>query len=109
MPIYFDLHPPGAVPLMALSQGIEDARTGAEDQHKVRQIDYYCAAEGAIYCVLESPSPEAFRARHEARGMPCADVLPISGVDWQVPLSAEARQMVDQAIQRDWYARHPAV
>jgi hypothetical protein len=105
VPIYFDLHSPGHVPLSAIGQGIADARSGVQDKHHVRQVDYYCAAEGAIYCVLESPSAEAFRARHVERGIPCADVLPISGVDWPLPLTAAARQALDLAIQRDWQSR----
>ena len=105
MPIYFDLHPPGVVPLPAITQGLLAARTGAEDRHHVRQVDYYCADDGAIYCVLEAPSPDEFRARHAERGLPCEEVLPIADVDWQVPLGAAARRALNQAIQRDWQAR----
>jgi hypothetical protein len=109
VPIYFDLHPPGEVPLPAISQGIDDAGSGAEDQHHVRQVDYYCASDGSIYCVLQAAGPEAFHARHADRGIPCADVHPISEADWTLPLSAEARQQLDRAIQQDWQARHPSV
>ena len=109
MPIYFDLHPPGAVPLPAISQGIEEAGSGVEDQYHVRQVDYYCAVEGSIYCVLEAPGPEAFLARHAERGIPCAEVHPITDVDWRVPLSTQARLQLNAAIQRDWATRHPSV
>jgi hypothetical protein len=109
VPIYFDLHPPGDVPLPAISQGITDARSGVEDHHHVRQVDYYCAVQGAIYCVLEAPSAEAFRARHVERGIPCADVLPLTGAEWQLPLSASTRRVLDEAIQRHWYAHSPSV
>ena len=105
MPIYFDLHPPGEVPLASIRRGIADARSGVEDHLHVRQVDYYCGADGAIYCVLEAPSPDVVRARHAERGMRCAEVLPASGVDWQLPLEGAARQALDQAIQRDWQAR----
>jgi hypothetical protein len=109
VPIYFDLHEPGDVPLAAISQGVDDAGSGAEDQHHVRQLDYYCAVEGSIYCVLEAPDENEVRARHAERGIPCAEVRTITSVDWKVPLSAEARRELDQAIQRDWQARHRSV
>ena len=109
MPIYFDLHPPGVVPLATISQAIEDAGSGAEDQYHVRQVDHYCAVDGAIYCVLEAPGPEAFQARHAERGIPCAEVHTLTDAEWKVPLSAELRRELDQAIQRDWQARHPSV
>jgi hypothetical protein len=109
VPIYFDLHPPGDVPLPAICQGVVDAGSGVEDQYRVRQVDYYCAAEGAIYCVLEAPGPEAFQARHAERGIPCVEVHAITDVDWKVPLSARARQQLDRAIQRDWHSRYPSV
>lgn len=105
MPIYFDLHPPGDAPLPVIRQGITDARSGAEDQYGVRQVDCYCAAAGAIYCVLEAPDPEAFRARHAKRGIPCVEVHAITDAKWKAPLSAEARQELDRAIQRDWQTR----
>jgi hypothetical protein len=75
----------------------------------VRQVDYYCAADGAIYCVLEAPGPEAFQARHVERGIPCIEVHAVTNADWKVPLSAETRQELDRAIQRDWYSRYPSV
>jgi hypothetical protein len=109
VPIYFDLHPPGDVPLPAISQGIVDAGTGIEDRHRVRQVDYYCAADGAIYCVVEAPGPEAFQARHAERGIPCVEVHALAEADWKVPLSAEMRRELDRAIQRDWQARYPSV
>jgi hypothetical protein len=109
VPIYFDLHPPGDVPLPALRQGIDDAGSGAEDQHHVRQVDYYCTSDGSIYCVLQAPGHEAFHARHVERGIPRAEVYPVTDAEWTLPLSAQARQELDQAIQRDWQARHPSV
>jgi hypothetical protein len=36
-------------------------------------------------------------------------VYPVTDLEWTLPLSAQARQELDQAIQRDWQARHPSV
>ena len=93
----------------ALTRGMADAGSGAEDQHHVRQVDFYCAPDGAVYCVLEAPSPDAFRARHVERGMACSEVVPLPGRKWHLPLSARARHQVERAIRRDWLARHPLV
>ena len=109
MPIYFDLHSPGDVPLSAIGQGIADARSGVQDEHHVRQVDYYCTVDSSIYCVLEAPSEEACRARHLQRGIPCAEVHLITDAEWNVPLTAETRQELNRAIERDWQARHPVV
>ena len=109
MPIYFDLHAPGDVASPVLSQGVEDAGSGAEDRHHVRQVDYYCADDGVIYCVLEAPSADDVRARHAERGMSCGEVYTMTQVNWHLPLSTETRQELDHAIQRDWEARQQAV
>jgi Protein of unknown function (DUF4242) len=105
LPIYFDLHPPAEVSARDIREGLADARSGTQDRHRVRQIDYYCAIQGAIYCVLEAPSPDAIRARHAAQGLPCREVVVIDGLEGQLPLSAQDRRVLDEAIRRDWQAR----
>ena len=107
--IYFDLHPPGEVPARTIREGLAEARGGTRDRHRVLQVDYYCAAEGAIYCVLEAPSPDAVRARHTERGLPCGEVEVVEGLESERPLSAHDRRVLDQTIVRHWQASHPSV
>ena len=71
---FMDFHQDLKLPAEAIAQIADDTRNGKADQFGVRQIELYHNAEGKVYCLLDGPDEQAFRAHHAALGVSCGDV-----------------------------------
>jgi hypothetical protein len=77
---FMDFHEDLKLPQEAIDQIAQGTRDGATDEFGVRQVELYHNADGKVYCLLEGPDEEAIRKHHEALGVPCGDVHPVTGL-----------------------------
>jgi hypothetical protein len=80
MPQFMDFHDDLKLPGEAVQQITDDAKAGKADEFGVRQVELFHNPDGKVYCLLDAPDAEAVRKHHEALGVPCGDVHPVTGI-----------------------------
>lgn len=80
MPRFMDFHDDLKLPQEAIDQITADTKSATADQFGVTQVELYHNPEGKVYCLLEAPDADAVRKHHEALGVACGDVHPVSGL-----------------------------
>jgi len=75
-----DFHDDLKLPQSAIDQITQDTKSSTADQFGVTQVELYHNPEGKVYCLLEAPDAEAVRKHHEAIGVSCGDVHPVSSL-----------------------------
>ncbi len=80
MPQFMDFHDDLKLPGEAVRQITDDAKAGKADEFGVRQVELFHNADGKVFCLLDAPDAEAVRKHHEAIGVPCGDVHPVTGI-----------------------------
>ena len=76
MPIFHDLHPPGQLSTVVLSEMLARSESRQPGPAGVRVIDYVIGEGGTITCVLDAPNEVAVYRYHTALGLPCGRVRP---------------------------------
>ena len=80
MPLFMDFHDNLKLPAEAIDQITDDAHHQRADEFGVRQVELYHNADGQVYCLLEAPDEEAVRKHHDALGVDCGAVHPVTGI-----------------------------
>jgi len=75
-----DFHADLKLPASALEQITADTKSATADQFGVTQVELFHNPEGQVYCLLDAPDAEAVRKHHEALGVSCGEVHPVSSL-----------------------------
>ena len=79
MPQFMDFHSDLKLPAAAIATLTTATKNGDQDEFGVRQVELYHNADGQVYCLLEGPDTDSIKKHHEALGIACGDVHPVSG------------------------------
>jgi hypothetical protein len=99
MPTFIDRHPLATIPRAIQQQMHREAMRGSVDEHGVQPLGHW-VTDRVIYCVLRAPSQEAARRYHAARGLPCDELRPVTGLRGSPPLGAKEAQIVRAVLNR---------
>jgi hypothetical protein len=75
-----DYHADLKLPDSAIADLTEATKNHTIDEFGVRQVELYHNSNGSVFCLLEGPDEESIKKHHEALGLTCGDVHPVTGL-----------------------------